>query len=62
MGKDSEKMAWRRFSLLLLALLQYSSQNLDNLAKVTNQILNCNHPTQVNSNQTILGDTLPTRL
>tara|TARA_A100001015_G_scaffold308070_1_gene405050 strand:- start:68 stop:604 length:537 start_codon:yes stop_codon:yes gene_type:complete len=64
MGKDSEKMAMAvGFSLLLLALLQYSStksRQFNMQGYKSNSQLH-SHPTQVNNNQTILGDTLPSQ-
>ena len=64
MGKDSEKMAMAvGFCLLLLALLQYSStksRQFNMQGYKSNSQLH-SHPTQVNSNQTILGDTLPSQ-
>lgn len=60
MGKDSEKMAMALgFCLLLLALLQYSStksRQFNMQGYKSNPQLH-SQPTQVNDNQTILGDT-----
>ena len=62
MGKDSEKMAMAvGFSLLLLALLQYSSTKSRQFTMQgykSNSHLH-SHPSDLANNQPILGDTLP---